>query len=82
MSVSELFYTPDEVASMFRLTSSALTARRKRKTEPGSFAVKVGGRYLYPKDLVDAYLTNLARGARTETNETSVDQLPDPGPVG
>lgn len=64
MNPPELFYTPREVAAMFRLTTIALNSQRKRGTEPGSLAVKVGGKYLYPKNLIDRYLDQLARSAQ------------------
>lgn len=49
---------------MFRVTPTALNSQRKRGTEPGSLAVKVGGKYLYPKNLIDAYLDRLAQTAQ------------------
>lgn len=58
------FLTPGEVAEIFRLSTTALSSQRKRGIEPGALAVKVGGRHLYPKKLVDAYLERLAGGAR------------------
>ena len=64
MNSPELFYTPEEVASMFRLTKIALNSQRKRGIEPGSLAVKVGGKYLYPRNLIDHYLSQLAREAQ------------------
>jgi hypothetical protein len=64
MNPRELFYTPQEVASMFRLTKTALNSQRKRGIEPGALAVKVGGKYLYPRNLIDHYLDRLADRAR------------------
>jgi hypothetical protein len=64
MSPPELFYTPQEVASMFRLTATALNSQRKRGIEPGALAVKVGGKYLYPRGLIDYYLSQLAEEAQ------------------
>ena len=49
---------------MFRLSATALNSQRKRGLEPGALAVKVGGKYLYPKNLVDHYLEQLARQAQ------------------
>lgn len=49
---------------MFRLTKTALDSQRKRGIEPGALAVKVGGKYLYPRALVDHYLQQLADSAR------------------
>lgn len=63
MGASEFFYTPDEVAEMFRLSVTALNSRRKRGKLPGSIAVKVGGTYLYPKNLIDRYVAMLTSGA-------------------
>lgn len=65
MNPPELFYTPREVAEMFRVTTTALNSQRKRGTQPGSLAVKVGGKYLYPKNLIDHYLDHLARTAQS-----------------
>ncbi len=64
MTSPELFYTAHEVASMFRLTATALNSQRKRGVVPGSLAVKVGGKYLYPKSLIDHYLDQLAKQAQ------------------
>lgn len=64
MSPQELFYTPSEVATMFRVTKTALNSQRKRGVEPGSLAVKVGGKHLYPRALIDDYLDRLARSAQ------------------
>lgn len=50
---------------MFRLSTTALTSQRKRGVEPGALAVKVGGKYLYPKALIDHYLDQLAQSAQT-----------------
>lgn len=49
---------------MFRLTATALNSQRKRGIAPGALAVKVGGKYLYPKTLVDHYLDELAKSAQ------------------
>ncbi len=61
----ELFYTPREVATMFRVTPTALNSQRKRGIAPGSLAVKVGGKHLYPRKLIESYLDELARNAQT-----------------
>lgn len=50
---------------MFRLTLTALTSQRKRGIEPGALAVKVGGKHLYPKVLIDRYLDHLASTIQT-----------------
>ena len=60
-----LFYTAKEVAEIFRLSTTALNSQRKRGIEPGSLAVKVGGKYLYPRNLIDHYLGELARNAQS-----------------
>lgn len=49
---------------MFRVTPTALNSQRKRGIEPGSLAVKVGGKHLYPRALIDHYLGLLARSAQ------------------
>lgn len=49
---------------MFRLTKTALNSQRKREIEPGSLAVKVGGKYLYPRNLIDHYLNQLSEEVR------------------
>lgn len=49
---------------MFRVSEPALTSQRKRGIVPGSLAVKVGGRYLYPRALIDRYLETLASEAQ------------------
>lgn len=64
MSSAQLFYTPQEVAEMFRMSPAALNSQRKRGTEPGSLAVKVGGRHLYPTALIDHYLERLTQQAQ------------------
>jgi hypothetical protein len=64
MTEPGLFYTAKEVAEMFRLTVIALNSQRKRGIEPGALAVKVGGKYLYPKNLIDRYLDGLAKDAQ------------------
>ena len=64
MSAPELFYTPHEVAAMFRVSPTALNSQRKRGVEPGSLAVKVGGKHLYPKALIDHFLSELASTAQ------------------
>lgn len=61
---SDLFYTPREVADMFRVSAVALNSQRKRGVQPGALAVKVGGKYLYPTTLIDRYLEQLARTAQ------------------
>ena len=66
MSAPDLFYTPREVAQMFRVSPTALNSQRKRGLEPGSLAVKVGGKHLYPRGLIDNYLTQLAKGAQED----------------
>lgn len=66
MSVPDLFYTPHEVAAMFRVSATALNSQRKRGMAPGSLAVKVGGKHLYPKALIDHYLSKLAETAQDD----------------
>lgn len=50
---------------MFRLSPAALNSQRKRGVAPGALAVKVGGKYLYPTNLIEHYLDQLAETART-----------------
>lgn len=88
MTSAELFYTSSEVASMFRLTPAALNSRRKRGTVPGSLAVKVGGKYLYPRDVIDQYLSDVTGNARKalgldepvveNRSRDPADEAPDP----
>lgn len=63
--MTDYFYTPAEVASMFRMTPTALNSQRKRGIEPGALAVKVGGKYLYPRRLIDDYLEGLAESIQS-----------------
>lgn len=51
---------------MFRVSPTALNSQRKRGMEPGSLAVKVGGKHLYPKVLIDHYLSRLAETAKED----------------
>ena len=51
---------------MFRVSATALNSQRKRGMEPGSLAVKVGGKHLYPRALIDHYLSQLARTAQED----------------
>lgn len=50
---------------MFRLSQAALNSQRKRGIEPGALGVKVGGKYLYPKNLIERYLEQLAQTAKS-----------------
>ena len=77
MVAPELFYTADEVAAMFRSTPPALASQRTRGIEPGSLAVKVGGKYLYPRSLIDGYLDDLSPRTHTEfdLNESTTREL-------
>lgn len=50
---------------MFRVSPAALNSQRKRGIEPGALAVKVGGKYLYPRNLIEHYLDQLAESARS-----------------
>ena len=82
MSSPQLFYTPAEVASMFRVSPTALNSQRKRRVEPGALAVKVGGKHLYPKKLIDRFLAGLASQAQEELGldesvATEMFQSPD-----